>query len=197
MTPSSSQDPLAALWQTAPKTDTSSLLRNLQSANSRHRLLNWIAFAIMCGTGLLLIDDAITHGTVAHIALCVAWNLGLLVGVTWYRRAGCHRAEAVTFDTIRLLKFMIARGKRDLRLARCLYVGAPCGAAAGFMIARLTGFEALQSPIAASSHTHLIRTGGGLTALILMMVIGLMMARDRRAQIRQLTETLKSIQGDV
>jgi hypothetical protein len=132
-----------------------------------------------------------------HAALSVIWILGLVLGVVWYRRARCNRAEAITFDTVRLLRFMIARAKKDLRIARCLYAGAPCGAVAGFIIARLTGFGASPNAIAVSRQVHLIRTGAALATLITMMMIGLIVARDRRLQVQELTEKLRSIQDDM
>jgi hypothetical protein len=191
------QDPLAALWQTATKSDTSSLLQNLQHLNRRHQRLYWIVFTILCGTGLLLIFDAVTERSMTHGALSVIWILGLVLGVIWYRRARCNRADATTFNTVRLLRFMIARAKKDLRIARCLYAGAPCGAVAGFIIARLTGFGASPNAIAVSTQVHLIRTGAAVAALITMMVIGLMVARDRRLRVQELTEKLRSIQDDM
>jgi len=191
------QDPLAALWQTAPKSDTSSLLQDLQRLNQHHQRLYRIVFAIMCGTALLLIFDAVTERSMTHAALSVIWILGLVLGVVWYRRARCNRAEAITFDTVRLLRFMIARAKKDLRIARCLYAGAPCGAVAGFIIARLTGFGASPNAIAVSRQVHLIRTGAAVATLITMMMIGLIVARDRRLQVQELTEKLRSIQDDM
>jgi hypothetical protein len=190
-------DPLAALWQTAPKSDTSSLLQNLQHLNRRHQRLYRLVFTILCGTGLLLIFDAVTERSMTHAALSVIWILGLVLGVVWYRRARCNRAEAITFDTVRLLRFMIARAKKDLRIARCLYAGAPCGAVAGFIIARLTGFGASPNAIVVSRQVHLIRTGAAVATLITMMMIGLIVARDRRLQVQELTEKLRSIQDDM
>lgn len=191
------QDPLAALWQTAPTPDTSSVLKDLQRLNRRHQRLYRIVFTILCGTGLLLIFDAVTERSMTHGALSVIWILGLVLGFVWHRRARCNRAEAITFDTVRLLRFMIARAKKDLRIARCLYAGAPCGAVAGFIMARLTGFGTSPNAIAVSPQVHLIRTGAAVAALITMMVIGLIVARDRRLQVQELREKLRSIQEDM
>ena len=197
MTPQPPRDPLAALWQTAPKSDTSSLLQDLQRQNRHHQRLYWIVFVILCGTALLLVFDAVTERSITHGALCVMWILGLAFGVAWHRRARCNRAEAITFDTVRLLRFMIARAKKDLRIARCLYAGAPCGAVAGFIMARLTGFGTLPNAIAVSPQVHLIRTGAAVAALITMVVIGLIVARDRRLQVQELREKLRSIQEEM
>lgn len=197
MMPLPSQDPLAALWQTAPKSDTSSLLQDLQRVNRHHQRLYRIVFVILCGTGLLLIFDAVTERSMAHGALAVIWILGLVLGVAWYRRARCNRAEAITLDTVRLLRFMIARAQKDLRIARCLYAGAPCGAVAGFIMARLTGFGAAPNATAVSPHVYLILTGAALAALIAMMAIGLVVARERRLQVQELREKLRSIHEDM
>jgi hypothetical protein len=188
------QDPLAALWQTATKSDTSSLLQNLQHLNRRHQRLYRLVFTILCGTGLLLIFDAVTERSMTHGALSA---ICLVLGVIWYRRARCNRADAITFDTVHLLRFMIARAKKDLRIARCLYAGAPCGAVAGFIIARLAGFGTSPNAIAVSTQVHLIRTGAAIAALTTMMMIGLIVARDRRLQVQELTEKLRSIQDDM
>lgn len=190
------QDPLAALWQTAPKSDTSSLLQDLQRLNRRHQRLYRIVFTILCGTGLLLIFDAVTERSMTHGALGLIWILGLVLGFVWYRRARCNRAEAITFDTVRLLRFMIAQAQKDLRIARCLYAGAPCGALAGFIIARLIGFGTSPNATAVSTQVHLMRTGAAVAALITMMVIGMMVARDRRLQVQEFREKLRSIQED-
>lgn len=191
------KDPLAALWQTAPTPDTSSVLKDLQHLNRRHQRLYRFVFAILCGTGLLLIFDAATEPSMTHGALAAIWILGLILGVFLYRRARCNRAEAITFDTVRLLRFMIARAKKDLRIARCLYAGAPCGAAVGFIIARLTGSGTSPNAIPVSPQVHLIRTGAAVAVLITMMVIGLIVARDRRLQVQELREKLRSIQEDM
>lgn len=197
MKPLPSQDPLAALWQTAPKPDPSALLQDLQRVNRHHQQLNRIAFVILCGTAILLVFEAVRESSITLGALSVIWILGLVLGVARYRRARCNRAEAVTFDTVRLLRFMIARAQKDLRIARCLYAGAPCGAVAGFIMARLTGFGASPNAIAVSAHEHLMRTGAALAALIAMMAIGLVVARERRLQVQELREKLRSIHEDM
>lgn len=196
MKPLPSQDPLAALWQTAPKPDPSALLQDLQRVNRHHQQLNRIAFVILCGTAILLVFEAVRESSITLGALSAMWILGLLFGVVWYRRVLCNRAEAVTFDTVRLLRFMIARAKKDLRIARWLYAGVPFGAVAGFIMARLT-FGASPNAIAVSAHEHLMRTGAALAALIAMMAIGLVVAGDRRLQVQKLREKLRLIEEDM
>ena len=68
---------------------------------------------------------------------------------------------------------------------------------AGFIMARLTGFGASPNAIAFSPQVHLISTGVAVAALITMMVIGLIAARDRRLQVQELREKLRSIQEDM
>src|SRR5271154_6290061 len=142
MTSMPEHDPLVSLWQTAPKPDKQYLLQDLQRLNRLHQRLYRIVFAIMCGTSLLLIFEEATGRVTTHGALSVIWILGLVLGVVWHRRARCNRSDAITLDTVSLLKFMIGRAKRDLRIARWLYAGVPCGALAGFLAGKLAGIGA-------------------------------------------------------
>jgi hypothetical protein len=125
MTSLPQHDPLVTLWQTAPKPDTQHLLQDLQRLDRLHQRLNRSVFAIMCGTSFLLIFAETTGRVTTHGTLSVIWILGLVIGVVWHRRARCNRSDALTLDTISLLKFMIARAKSDLFVARCLYAGVP------------------------------------------------------------------------
>src|ERR1019366_9307669 len=96
----------------------------------------------MCGISLLLIFEEATGRVATHGTLSVIWILGLVMGVVWHRRARCNRSAALTLDTVNLLKSMIARAKSDLFVARCLYVGVPCGAVAGYIVMKLAGIGA-------------------------------------------------------
>jgi len=190
-------DPLVTLWQTAPKPDTQHLLQDLQRLNRLHQQLNRIVFAIMCGTSLLLIFEEATGRVTTHGTLSVIWIFGLVLGVVWHRRARCNRSDAITLDTVSLLKFMIARAKRDLRIARWLYAGVPCGAVAGFLAVKLAGIGASPNAIAVPPHLHLIETGARVAALIAMTVIGVILARSRRLQVQELSEKLRLITADL
>src|SRR5271167_4561913 len=148
-------DPLVTLWQTAPKPDTQHLLQDLQRLNRLHQRLNRIVFAIMCGTALLLIFEEATGRVTTHGALSVIWILGLIVGTVWHRRARCNRSDAITLDTVSLLKFMMARAKRDLRIARWLYAGVPCAAIVGYLVTKLAGIGSSPSANAVPPHLHL------------------------------------------
>jgi hypothetical protein len=92
---------------------------------------------------------------------------------------------------------MIARAKRDLRIARCLYAGVPCGAVAGFFAAKLAGIGGSPNAIAVPPHLHLIETGAHVAALVAMMVLGVILARSRRHQVQELSEKLRSIRADL
>jgi hypothetical protein len=197
MTSLPQHDPLVTLWQTAPKPDTQHLLQDLQRLNRLHLRLNRIVFAIMCGISLLLIFEEATGRVTTHGTLSVIWILGLVIGVVWHRRARCNRSDALTLDTISLLKFMIARAKSDLFVARCLYAGVPCGAVVGFLVVKLAGISASPSAIAVHAHLHLIQTGAGMGALIAMMVTGAILARSRHLQVQELSEKLRLIKADL
>jgi hypothetical protein len=190
-------DPLVSLWQTAPKPDTQHLLQDLQRLNRLHRRLNRTVFAIMCGISLLLIFEEATGRVTTHGTLSVIWIVGLVLGIVWHRRARCSRSDALTLDTVSRLKFMIARAKNDLFIARCLYAGVPCGAVVGFFVAKLAGIGAPPSAIAVHAQLHLIQTGVGVAALIAMMVTGAILARSRRLQVQELSEKLRLIKADV
>jgi hypothetical protein len=191
------QDPLVSLWQTAPKPDTQHLLQDLQRVNRLHQQLNRIVFSILCGTSLLLIFEEATGRVATHGTLSVIWILGLALGVVWHRRARCNRSDALTLDTVSLLKFMIARAKRDLRIARWLYAGVPCAAVAGYFVARLAGIGASPNASAVPPHLHLIETSARVAALIAMTVTGTILARSRRLQVQELSEKLRLITADL
>ena len=190
-------DPLVTLWQTAPKPDTQHLLQDLKRLNRLHQRLNRIVFAILCGISLLLIFEEATGRVATHGTLSVIWILGLVMGTVWHRRARCNRSAALTLDTVNLLKSMIARAKSDLFVARCLYAGVPCGAVVGVLVVKLAGTSAAPSAIAVHAHLHLIQTGAGVAALIVMMVSGAILARSRHLQVQQLSKKLRLITADL
>lgn len=197
MTSMPGDDPLVSLWQSAPGPDTRDLVQDLQRLNRLHQRLSRIVFAIICGTSLLLIFEEATGRFTTHGMLSVIWILGLALGVAWHRRARCNRSDAITLDTVSLLRFMIARAKRDLRIARWLYAGVPCGAVAGFLAVKLAGIGASPNAIAVPPRLHLIEMGARVAALIAMMVIGVILARSRRLQVQELSEKLRLIKADL
>jgi len=191
------QDPLVALWQTTPKPDTSHLLPQLQRLDRLHRRLNRTVLAIVCGIDSLLIFEEATSRVASHGILSVTWTLGLVIGLIFHRRARCNRSDALTLDTVSLLKSMIARAKSDLFVARCLYAGVPCGAVAGYIIVKLAGIGAPPLANGISPHLRTIQTGAGIAGLIVMMAAGAILARSRRLQVHELSDKLRSITDDL
>jgi hypothetical protein len=197
MTSMPPHDPLVALWQTAPKPNPHHLLRDLQRLNHLHRLHNRSVLAIVRGIAILLIFEEATGRVGSHGIVSGIWTLGVAVGIVWRRRARCSRFDALTLDTVSLLKAMIARAKSDLFVARCLYAGVPCGAVAGYVVANFAGISESSAAIAAHPRLHLIQTGAGIAALIIMMATGVILARSRRLQVQEFSEKLKSIEDDL
>jgi len=196
MTSLPAHDPLVALWQTAPKPDTHRLLQDLQRLDRLHQRLNRSIWAIVCGIAVLLIFEEATGRVASHGVLSGIWILGLIIGVAWQRRARFKRSDALTLDTVRLLEFMIARARSDLFVARCLYAGVPCGAVAGFVVADLAGLGASPWAKAVTPGLHILQTGAGIAALVIMIVVGVILARSRRLQVQALSDKLRSIQAD-
>jgi hypothetical protein len=190
-------DPLVALWQTAPKPDTQNLLHDLQRLNRLHQRHNRSIWAIVCGIAILLIFEEATGRLASHGILSAIWILGLGIGLFLQGRARCNRVDALTLDTVSLLRFMIARAKKDLFVARCLYAGVPCGAVVGFITSKLAGIGASPSAQAAGPRLNMIQTGAGIAAIIAMMVTGVILARSRHLQVQELTEKLRSINADL
>lgn len=191
------RDPLVALWQTTPKPDTHHLVRDLQRLKRLHQRLNRTVLAIVCGIAILLIFEEATGRVASHGILSLIWTLGIVTGVVWHRRARCNRSDALTLDTVSLLKFMLARAKSDLVVARCLYAGVPCGAAVGLLMVRLADISSSRSELAVHGHLHLIQTAAGIAALIAMMVTGAILARSRHLQVQELSDKLRSITADL
>src|ERR1700722_7257064 len=191
------QDPLVTLWQTTPKPNTRDLLLDLQRVNRLHQRLNRSVFALMGGISLLIVFEEATGRVTTHGALSAIWILGVAIGVAWRRRTRCNRSDAFASDTVSLLKFLIARAKSDMLIARCLYAGVPGGALVGFIVSRVTGIGASPAAVAAHPRLHLIQTAAGIAALIIMMATGAVLARSRRLQVQEFSEKLKSMEGDV
>ena len=187
------QDPLIALWQTTPKPDTSHFLPQLQRLNRLHRRLNRTVLAIVCGIAILLMFEEATARVPSHGILSVIWTLGLVIGLILHR-ARRKRSDALTLDTVSLLKSMIGRAKSDLFVARCLYAGVPCGAVAGYIVMKLTGIGAPPLTNNISPHLRTIQIGAGIAALIVMMAAGAILARSRRLQVHELSDKLRSIE---
>jgi|SRR5271170_2210609 len=197
MTSMPSHDPLIALWQTAAKPDTQGLMQDLKRLNRLHQRLNRTVLAIMCGIAVLLVFEEATGRRGSHGILSAAWIAVVGAGILWKRGARCNRLDALTLDTVRLLKAMIARAKRDLFVARCLYAGVPLGAAIGYVVSNLAGIGASEPARAAHPHIELVQTGVDVAVLSFMVVAGVILARARSVQVRDLNEKLRAIESDV
>jgi hypothetical protein len=190
-------DPLVRLWQTAPRPDTHQLMQDLQRLNRLHRRLNRCVFWIMCGIAVLLVFEEATGGIATHGMLSAVWILGLAAGVARHRRDRCSRQDALSLDTVSLLKYMIARAKTDLNTARCLYAGVAGGAIAGAYAMKFINPGAPAPAIGIDSRLHLIQKAAGAAVLIIMMVTGAVLARARSRQVRELTQKLRSMEADL
>jgi hypothetical protein len=193
----SQPDPLVSLWQTGPQPDTQSLMQDLERLNRLHQRLNRIVLAIFCGTALLLVFEEASGRLASHGFLSVGWIAAIIAGAVWKRRARCNRLDALTLDTVTLLKTMIARSKKDLFVARCLYAGVPLGAAVGYTVSRLAGIGASAPARAAHPHLETALVGARVVALVAMMVAGVILARARSAQVRDLNEKLRAMESDL
>ncbi len=191
------QDPLITVWQTIPKPDTRNLLKELQRLNHLHQRLNRTVLAILCGVAMLLVFEEATGRLMSHGILSGIWILGLVTGLVFRRRARCNRIDALTLDTVSLLKSMIARAKNDLFVARCLYAGVPCGALGGYIVMTLAGIGAPLGASGVSLRLRTVQTAAGIAALIIMMAAGAILARARRLQVRELSDKLRSIIDDL
>lgn len=190
------QDPLVALWQTAPQPDTHHLVEDVKRQNRLHRRLNRSVLAILYGLALLFIFEEATGRLESHGLLSVIWIV-FVTGVVWRRRAQCNRFDAVTLDTVSLLKSMIARAKSDLVMARRLYAGVPLSAATSYFVLKLAGIGPSPAARAVSPHLQMLQTAAGVSALIIMTATGAILARARHHQVQYLSEKLKSIQADL
>jgi hypothetical protein len=197
MTSMPSHDPLVSLWQTAAKPDTQHLMQDLQRLNRLHQRHNRTVLAIVCGFAVLLVFEEATGRLGSHGILSLLWIAVVVAGVLWQQRARCNRLDALTLDTVRLLKTMIARAKRDLFVARCLYAGVPLGATMGYVVSKLAGIGVSEPARAKLPHVELVQTAAGVAALIFMMVAGTVLARARSLQVRDLSEKLRAIESDL
>jgi hypothetical protein len=113
------------------------------------------------------------------------------------KRARCNRLDALTQGTISLLKAMITRAKKDLFVARCLYAGVPLGAAVGYVVSNFIGIGASSQGRAAHLHLEMVQRVADVVVLIVMMVAGVILARSRSVQVKELNEKLRAIESDL
>jgi hypothetical protein len=191
------QDPLVSLWHTAPDPDPQQIVQAVQRFNRLHQRQIRAMWAIVLGLSVLFIFEEATGRLSSHGILSVLWIGCLIIGFFRQKRSRSNRLDAWSLDTVRLLKTMIARARRDLFLARCLWAGVPCGAAVGYVLAKLAGIGALPGASAAHPNLERMQTGAGVATLVIMIVTGVILARSRSAQVRELSARLRSIESDV
>jgi hypothetical protein len=190
-------DPIVALWQTAPKSETRQLLQDLQRQDRMHRLFQRVLVTIVGAVSLLLLLEEITGRVATHGWLSASWILCLAAGLIW--RYGTRRQPSgdLNLDTVTLLKSSIRQAQKDLFLARCLYAGVPCGAVCGFLVMQFAAQHGSALTLATDPTARMIQTGAGIIALVAMMVTGAVLARSRRIQARELSDQLKSMESDL
>jgi hypothetical protein len=198
MTTTPPGDPLVALWHSAPEPDTRHLLLELGRFNRLHRRFNWSILAILCGMAILLLFEETTGRLATHGILSAIWIGGVVIGALWHKRERCNHLNALTSDMDSLLKAMLARAKSDLFVARCLYAGAPLGAGISFMVFKVAGSHALSPTAKTNSHgLEMIQTEAGVVALVIMIAVGVILARSRSEQVRDLSEKLIAFETDL
>ena len=198
MTSASPRDPFITLWHTAPEPDTHHLLQDLQRLNRLHQRFNRSLLAILCGFAILLVFEEATGRIATHGIVSALWISGVVVGAWRQRCARCTRLDALTADTVGLLKAMLAKAKSDLFVARCLYTGAPLAAGISFAVFKFAGAGSA-SPImrVIPPGLEMIQTAAGAAALIIMIVVGIILARSRSLQVRDLDEKLTLFETDL
>ena len=196
MSETRNSDPLAQLWQSGSKPDTQQLMLDLRRLQKVHQWQNRILILILCATTVLLTSVAVIQQS-AGLGIFAALWIAFVAAAVWYERARCRAADALDLDTVSLLKRMIKRARRGLSQARRLYAGVPLAAAAGAIVMRIfTRGPALgqHGPQAWVTTTY---TVASLILLAFMIAAGLVLARARQSQIRQLGEKLRSLEDDV
>lgn len=190
MSPPSGSDPFTALWQAAPKPDTQQLLRVIAKQRRLHWRLNATLAAILTSVTVLLVSVEMTARLATHGWLSGAWLGCLAVGLLWRYRAQCRRVDMADKNTVDLLRSMARQAGTDLFLARCLWAGVPIGAMLGALGMRSLSLR--PEPVAAPG-LSLVQTVAAMTILGGMILAGLLLARSRKVQLRELNEKLKSI----
>ena len=183
-------DPFAQLWQSAPEPDTRQLMQDLKRLQAVHRRQNRIVILIVCAIALLLVFGAIAVRSVGLGVITVLW-IAFVAGVIGYQRVRCRAADALDLDTVSLLKRMIKRARRGLVQARRLYIGVPLAAAVGAAVTRILGPRLALGGHAVHPGLVTAYTIASLCMLVGIIVAGLVLARARQRQLRELGETLR------
>jgi len=190
MTEPNAPDPLARLWQSAPEPDTGRLmhdLRRLQKAHQRHKLT---IICLLCATTLVLVFAEAVVRSVPLGVVTALW-IAFVAGAIWYQRVRCRAADALDLDTVSLLKRMIQRARKGLAQARRLYAAALVAAAAGWVATRTFMPDLGAGRPSATAWLHVTYTIASLALLVVIVSAGLLLARARQRQLRELTEKLR------
>lgn len=191
-----SNDPLVTLWQTASVPDEDRLVRELRRLQKMHRRLVGVIGGLLSAVTILLTLAEATGRLLTRGILSAIWIVGLMIVAAWHWRARCSRIDALTLDTVGLLRWMIRRAKRDLLLARCLYAGVPCGALTGAFLSSFR-YSGGASPESAFRPHVSILSVAGLAVLLFMILAGTLLARSRQLEIERLTENLELAQAEL
>lgn len=196
MTEPDTNDPFARLWQSAPLPDTGQLMHDLRRLQRVHQWQNRILVGLLGAIALLLVfAEAILRSLPLGI-VTVLW-IAFVAGAIWYRRVRCRAADALDLDTVSLLKRMIKRARKGLADARRLYIGVPLAAAAGAGATRFFWPGLGSGKPAVAVWLHVTYTAASLVMLIVMIGAGLILARARRRQLRELTDRLRLFEDGV
>ncbi len=186
-------DPLAQLWQSASEPDTRQLMLDLKRLQKTHQWQNRIVVLILCGVALVLLFAAVALRSWGLGIITALW-IAFVAGAIWYQRARCSAADALDLDTVSLLKRMITRARRGLTQARRLYAGVPLAAGASAAVTRMFAPRLAFGGHAAAPWVTMTYTAACLIMLAVMIIAGLVMARARQRQLRELTEKLRSLE---
>ena len=196
MTEPDAIDPFARLWQSAPAPDTARLLQDLQRLQTVHQRQNRIIVLILCATAVLLVFGEAIVRSVGLGIITGLW-IAFVAGAIWYQRLRCRAADALDLDTVSLLKHMIKRAKKGLSQARRLYAGVPLAAATSAVVTRMFLPGLASGGAAVAPWLNVTYTIACLAMLVVMTGAGLVLARARQRQLRELTDKLRLFEDGV
>ena len=196
MTEPNDIDPFARLWQSAPAPDTGQLMQDLRRLQKVHQRHNRILLCLLCATALVLVFGEAVVRSVPLGIVTGLW-IAFVVGAIWYQRARCRAIDSLDLDTVSLLKRMITRARKGLTQARRLYIGVPLAAAVSGFVTRtfLPGLGANRPAVAPWLNATYMTAC--LVMLVVMIGVGLVLARARRRQLKELGEKLRLFEADL
>ena len=198
MTSPDPHDPLVALWKAAPAPalDPHRLADDMRRLTRTQARVYQTVFGVCLLMGLLLAFEEASGRTETRGLLTAGWSVVVVAGLLRHRRSRARRAEALTWETPRLLAWLLGRARDGLTTARYLYAGAPLGALASALLMKALGWGLASPHSGASPGLDLLQTVAGVGVIAVMAVCGLVLARQQARQVRELTETLKDA-GDL